>query len=232
MRGPKLLKYINSLTNPYRISIIFTFHSNSSNVRSMVAGRGVCQMITLDHKGGGGFWRGPKSDHTILEEPLQMFPFSTSSILVQNLAESSWYKIGESRVEPVTDFAIATWEEYGHSFAKNERTNQTATNGTLSYTSVILKTVFTHIWLTVLVQHKPEPEQFAPALYRVSIRVFLKNRNCSKTFSQVLNGLHYVLGTTGNNFTRFWPFLSCGHHIESKNSPMAYFPLYFWEISL
>ena len=101
MRGPKLLKYINSLTNPYRISIIFTFHSNSSNVRSMVAGRGVCQMITLDHKGGGGFWRGPKSDHTILEEPLQMFPFSASSILVQNLAESSWYKIGESRVDPL-----------------------------------------------------------------------------------------------------------------------------------
>ena len=31
---------------------------------------GVCKMITLDHKGGGGVWRGPKYDHTILEQPL------------------------------------------------------------------------------------------------------------------------------------------------------------------
>jgi hypothetical protein len=29
-------------------------------------------MITRDHKGGGGVWIGPKYDHTILEQPLNV----------------------------------------------------------------------------------------------------------------------------------------------------------------
>ena len=67
---PNLLKYINSLTKPYRISTISTFNSHSSIVRSTVGRRGSMSNDRSWSHGGRGVWRGPKSDHTILEQPL------------------------------------------------------------------------------------------------------------------------------------------------------------------
>jgi hypothetical protein len=42
-----------------------------------------------------------------------------------------------------------------------------------------------------------------PLMRDISTRVFHKNENCSKTFSEVVNGFHYVLGATKNNVKRF-----------------------------
>ena len=42
----------------------------SSIIRSKWGGGGVSQKLTFAHRGGGGVWRGAKSAHVILEQPL------------------------------------------------------------------------------------------------------------------------------------------------------------------
>ena len=66
---------------------LLTRESHSSISRSFGGRVGGSQMITLDHKGEGGVWKGPKYDPAILEWPriqgsinlfqIDMYPFFT-----------------------------------------------------------------------------------------------------------------------------------------------------------
>ena len=69
----KQSKGISSITE--KLSILRNWRNktlavNSFKYRTIIGG--VSQKITFDHKGGGGGRRGPKSDHAILEQPLNI----------------------------------------------------------------------------------------------------------------------------------------------------------------
>ena len=119
-------------------------------------------MITLDHK-GGGVWRGPKFDHTIIEQPLMTDSF-LKALELPNLptiiCENSVYLF-------ISLYVVQIWSDV---IGRCELTNENA-----AFAEVILGPVLLYkcteaaeqlMWTAQWVQAKCVPRQSQPKYCR------------------------------------------------------------------